>query len=271
MPTKEFIYETWAPPGGLWSGWTKPVLFARMDYPPPETMTPEIPEPPEWLPPAAERAALVLDLPAEVGVKLGLAAARLGYRPVPLYNAVPFPTIPQYEALLYYREMRFSAAMVNVLPIMVALWNGTQELDKMQIPADAPPAFLLDADRGAGCMEPYPGQFDNRSISFTTDFPSANFLRAHNISRAVLVQNSGDKPQVDLSHTLRRWQEGGLPILLKRLDQTGPPVPCAIERPSQFGLFCQRVLAAFRLRRNTLGGFGGMVPDPNEEGGWAGG
>src|SRR5262249_25610457 len=55
-----------------------------------------------------------------------------------------------------------------------------------------------------------PDEFDNRSISFTTDFPSANFLAAHGIARVMLVQKSSAEPQPDLAHSLRRWQDGGV-------------------------------------------------------------
>ena len=44
-----------------------------------------------WAPPPAEKAAFVLDLPGAEGVLNGIALAVLGYRPVPLYNAIPLP------------------------------------------------------------------------------------------------------------------------------------------------------------------------------------
>jgi len=55
-----------------------------------------------------------------------------------------------------------------------------------------------------------PDEFDNRSISFTSDFPSANFLASHGIQRVMLVQKNSFEPQSDLTHSLRRWQDGGL-------------------------------------------------------------
>ena len=104
-----------------------------------------------------------------------------------------------------------------------------------------------------------PDEFDNRSVCFTTDFPSANFLAAQRIGRVVLVQRSGEQPQLDLAHVLRRWQQAGITILLKRLDLPGPPVPCEIGRPSWFGAMFQRALSMVGLHYGEAGGFGAWV------------
>jgi hypothetical protein len=140
-----------------------------------------------------------------------------------------------------------------------ALWLGTEQLRQWDIKADAPPAFLLDSNRRMGDRPPLPGSFDNRSISFTTDFPSANFLRAHGISRAMVVQTSGNRPQPDLSQTLRRWQEEGISIRLKRLDEAGSDLPCVLEKPSWLGAIWYRMTAGMGLRRHALGGYGGII------------
>jgi hypothetical protein len=66
---------------------------------------------------------------------------------------------------------------------------------------------------------------DNRSISLPTDFPSGQLLRARGIRRILLVQEAASLPQADLSHTLRRWQEAGLAILAKRLDEPSQARP----------------------------------------------
>src|SRR5262245_2873034 len=129
--TKELVYQAWAPRGGLWSDWAKPVLFACMDPLPPAPAQWEIPSAPDWLPALSERAVVVLDLPGDHGIRLGLAAARLGYRPVPLYNALPFPVASPEELELFYKEMRFPAALVDVIPILAALCHGAEELRQL--------------------------------------------------------------------------------------------------------------------------------------------
>jgi hypothetical protein len=253
--TKEEIFETWAPPGGRWSPWVKPVLFACIDH---EPLAPA-PVPADmdasWIPPAEDNVAVVLDLPGADGVWTGVAAAARGYCPVPLYNAVPGPTTGEWIGAF--------ASLVDVAPIVAALWHGTPLLLRTRMNPESPPAFLLDANRrGEGSLAT-PGRFDNRSISFTTDFPSATFLAAHGIRRAVLVQSTGDHPQPDLAHTLRRWQDGGIVIELKQLDASGPPIPIEVRKPSGFGFLWNRALRMLGLRRHRLGGFGGFVPEPS--------
>src|SRR5207248_5092457 len=96
-----------------------------------------------------------------------------------------------------------------------------------------------------------------------TDFPSANFLLGRSIRRALLVQQEGTQPQADLAHTLRRWQEAGISIEVKRLASAGPPVPCDVARPSYFKWIWHRMLLMCGFRRNPLGGFGGFLPEPS--------
>jgi len=150
---------------------------------------------------------------------------------------------------------------VDVKPIMAALWHGAARLQVLSFQPEAPPVFLLDAHH-RGAEEPFAGCFDNRSVSFTTDFPSSNFLLAHRIHRALLVQISGHQPQPDLAHTLRCWQEARIAIDLKRLDIPGPPTPVFVERPSRFGWLWYRFWTLLGLKRNELGGFGGLIAEP---------
>jgi hypothetical protein len=210
-----------------------------------------------WGPPLGH-TAIVLDLNGAEGVGAALSLAEKGYRPVPLYNALPWPGRQDANSLL--------TSIVRVEPIMSALWQGSSRLAHAVIAEQAPPVFLLDANRRTGENMPQPGGFDNRSVSFTTDFPSGNFLMAHGISKVLLVQHSGHQPQPDLAHTLRRWQEAGIGIELKRLDKAGAPEPCHIEKPSLYGQIWYRVKLALGLISNSLGGFGGFTPDPSSAG-----
>jgi hypothetical protein len=255
--SREYIYNVWAPTDGLWSRWVKPVLFACMDGPPPPLFPTTIHYDLSWVPTVESNTALVLDLPREEGVLMGLELARLGYRPVPLYNAVPKPAHLQLGSLAEGGYAPIS--LVEVEPIMHALWHGTVTLSRLSIPPNAPPVFLLDANRRFGGEILSPVKFDNRSVSFTTDFPSAIFLQTHGIARAVLVQSLALQPQSDLAHTLRRWQEGGIKVELKRLDVPGAPVACEIKRPSRFGAIWYRVREAMGLTRHSLGGYGGII------------
>ena len=248
--TKQLIFDAWAPPGAIWSRWTKPVLFSQLDSVASEaTLAASPPSDVTWAADAARSTAIVVDLLGPQAVALGLSLAAIGYRPVPLYNACPQP--------------EGDTALVDVRPIMIALASAAAALHDFELPIDAPPAFLLDADRNSTKIAPTPGLFDNRSVSLPTDFPSANFLRSRGILRAVLVQPSQAAPQADLSHTLLRWQQAGLTMLAKALDEPDPPRPITINRPSGFRLLWYNLLAKLGLKSSPLGGFGGHLPMPS--------
>jgi len=253
---KEEVFATWAPEASLWSRWVKPVLFAHIDLAPLLSPAAAPVLNLDWAPAAEENVALVLDLPGAEGVTAGVALATRGYRPVPLYNAVP---LPSGEPVLDPLTGKTVAA-VEVVPILLTLRSAAEPLGGLNLPPSAPPAFLLDANRHADGRKMLPEEFDNRSVCFTTDFPSANFLMAHGVRRALLIQRTGDQPKWDLAHTLRRWQEAGLAIERKCLDSPEPPTPIQITRPPWFGAMFQRALAAVGFRRGNAGGFGNWVP-----------
>jgi len=250
--TVEQVFRIWAPDEALWSPWVKPVVFTGMNVGlQPEGLV--------WarvdleLPPADGKTVVVIDVPGGAGVWLGMAAARQGYRPVPLYNAVP--------------GARGQVAAVDMWEIVSALREAALELAELKLPAVAPPAFVLDANRRTGSRTPLPGQFDNRSISFVTDFPGPNLLRNVGVENALLVQE-GDRldPQPDLAHTLRRWQEIGMAIRASALGSGGDSVPVNVRRPAWYRSIWQRLAVGFGLRRNALGGFGGVLPEPSSGG-----
>src|SRR5580765_130756 len=85
------VFSTWAPENSIWSPWAKPVLFAHLDSALSYIPVAGAPGDVSWSPPPDERVAIVLDLPGAEGVIIGLALAVRGYRPVPLYNALPLP------------------------------------------------------------------------------------------------------------------------------------------------------------------------------------
>jgi hypothetical protein len=217
---REEVHGAWAPAGDPWSPWVKPVLFAHL----PEEVTPRaLPDSPARLtrelitprlPPGfpvrrgtAGRAAhpyrgghhseapiplgdtaLIIDLPAAAGVHLGLDCAALGFRPVPLYNALPSTNL---------------RPAVRVEPIMAALADAAPALARLA--PHGPPAFLRDT-------------FDNRSRCSLTDFPSADRLREVGVRRVVLIREGPRPPDLDLEQVLAAWQRQGLELWTWRSD-----------------------------------------------------
>jgi len=66
-------------------------LFAHLDSALAHIPGAEVAGDVSWSPPPDGNAALVLDMPGSEGVLAGVALASRGYRPVPLYNALPLP------------------------------------------------------------------------------------------------------------------------------------------------------------------------------------
>jgi hypothetical protein len=260
--TKEEIFAVWAPANSIWSTWTKAVLFAHLDTA--FGMLPTAADLPDvnWAPRADQLTAIVLDLPGEEGVAVGAALAAFGYRPVPLYNAIPLPFVASTLEL----QSIPAIAAVDMLPIMSALRRWAELVADANIAVKAAPAFLLDAGRHADGLHVQPDQFDNRSICFITDFPSANFLLAQGIQRILLVQRARDEPHADLAHVLRRWQDGGLLLERMRIESPNEREQFQVSRPSWYGAMFQRALASLGLRRAPNGGFGGWMPDSSASG-----
>ncbi len=274
--SREQTFDLWTPPASAWSSWVKPVLFAYLpDLAP--TQLEEMGEPArdrtEWAPQADGTCLLVIDLPGVRSVKLAEALTHHGYRPVPLFNAVPGPREDPID--------RVVQPLVDVNGIAKAMQAASTRLvDALRaLPAQAPPAFVLDADRRIG-RTPEPGAFDNRSVSLPTDFPSAAFLKSRGIARVLLIieaehmLSSAGQPQTDLAHTLLRWQEAGIPIescgVDEHLELRSSPDRLIVERPRWFRAAWHNALSVLGLRRNPLGGFGGELPIPSGSAGAVG-
>lgn len=287
--TAEDIFEAWAG-DSLWSRWVKPVVFAHLS---PDLIAHSSADAIDeaarvdvsrW-PRATGTTAVLVDLPGAASIATGLALAELGYRPVPLYNAVPVmlpdastpvapippdPTIgPTQErsglgvslGLDAARAARGPTTAVDMFPVVRLLVQGAGNPYLRGLSPDAPPAFLLDSRRrgiGASCR---PGDFDNRSISLPTDFPSANFMLAHRIREAIVLQELEGPLQQDLAHTLRRWQEAGIGIMTSMPGVS--PQPVVVPRPPRFRHIWYGLLARMGLRQNPLGGYGGFLPVPS--------
>jgi hypothetical protein len=213
----EIAFRIWAPLGSPWSRWAKPVLFAQM--------TPD---------------EVGRGLPGAAAVREGVALAAKGYRPVPLFNSCPGPR-----------------AAVDLSSIIRELLDGADALKTLRVPADAPPAFLLDDARMRPGRTPGPGDFDNRWMVSPQDFPSASFLLSRGIGRAIVMCARQGGPEEDLTHVLLRWEQGGIRLLGRVRGEPEKPQPLLLQPPSMFRSMWYRALALVGLRRSSAGGWGG--------------
>jgi len=247
-------YKIWAPDGVLWTEWAKPVLFANMT---PVNFPLEIPDI-RWLDFLYNDTAIIVDLPGKKGVFESLALAKIGYRPVPLYNGV---------CMENYTNMT-----VDSRGISWALYAGAVMLPGLNLRGDAPPVFMLDSARMEGYLK-NPGKYDNRWCVFPQDMPSASFLLKNKITK-VIVRTGPEKKffanqiQDDLSHILFRYQEAGVKIQAafggKEIDDITVP------KPSQFKSLFYRFRTLLGLSRNAVGGFGAMIPFLSDSDGYRG-
>lgn len=233
----------------------KPVLFAQYTLRP---HTPARPEAPwladlDWVPPAADGVALVLDLPGEHAVRAGIDLARLGYHPVPLFNATDGPN-----------------PVLDVGPIERALFEGADDIAAASFHDRTPPAFLLDSRR-LSVKRPGPGKYDNRWMTFPQDFPSGAMLRAHGIHSVLLIRHDGRQPDSDLRQVLLRWKKAGLQLHRKQLGSPARAAPLDLPWQPTNWLALAFAGLTLGLRRNSAGGFGSTVPTPSSGSGGYGG
>ena len=243
MISGEECFAAWAPDGDYWSQWAKPVMFASAGAFAGDAVTPVSLEGLP-LPGSFDPSAIVVDLPGEESVLTGLALAARGYRPVPLFNGTWGPN-----------------AVVPVDPLARALGGGVATLAQTTIPADARPAFLLDASRSASGAAGSPGQYDNRWIVLPQDFPSATALLARGIKNVTVIRRGSTVPDQDLVIVLMRWQDAGLRVRGVQIDtgESHETVPLAV--PTGVRWLWYGALALMGLRRNNVGGFGAQIPE----------
>jgi len=233
-------YKKWAPDNAKWTEWVKPVLFASNS--PYKVYIPLDSLKIEWILEASYDTMIIVDLPGKIGVEEGMSLARLGYRPIPLYNGVCGPN----------RE----SMIVDVYDIICALNSYADELASLDLRNDAPPAFLLDSNR-MNWTGNKAGKFDNRWCIFPQDMPSASFLLKNGI-RKIIVRTQ--KIQDDLTHILLRYQENNIEIYKCGNDKIIEKK--TISKPFGFKSLIYRFSVISGLTRNAAGGFGGKIPEP---------
>lgn len=256
--TPEEVYLAWAPQDSLWSPWAIPVPFAqivcvsfdlRMELagigPLANGFSPE------------PDLAVILDLPGDQAVRLSLALASRGFRPVPVIDGSPGPDIlGASRGILASSVATEMSTAVDMRQTMRWLCIGAAILPTLNIPANAAPVFVLDATRTGRVSVSGAEVFDNRWKTFPQDFPSEQFLRAQGIQRVLLVQDTAGQPGEDLAHVLLRWQEQGISIYSSSAAAMNRSELIRVNRPSRFRALWQRAIAMLGLHRGVAGGFG---------------
>lgn len=211
MTAKE-IYQIWAPAGKKWVDWVRPVPFVAMnEYSKMYDFSDFAISVIDYIDAKYDGAALIVDLPGMGSVKEGIGLARLGYRPIPIYNG----TIEQVEA----------RATVDNQSVGMALALGATELAQIRIKDDALPAFLVDSNR-MNRFKMDPSLFDNSWDVYHQDLPSAEYFLESGIHKIIVI---GDTFSKDLKKILYGFQKKKIDILWTK--RYGIPTKVTIHRP----------------------------------------
>lgn len=195
METRKEVYKVWAPENGRWSGWVRPVPFIAInenlkvqEYE--EFSIPEI----IYINEYKNDTAIILDLPGNKAITEGLSLAKLGYRPVPIYNGTD--------------EQEGSECLVNNHGLEYSLMLGAEILKQMEISLDASPVFLTDSNR-MNRRKVTDSVFDNSWDVYSQDLPTYEYLKKHGINKVII---RSDMIRKDLNKIFYEFQKNGIKI-----------------------------------------------------------
>jgi hypothetical protein len=248
---KTEVYRIWAPADAVWSPWVKPILFAWTESEPsaPPGASDVVSDDFRYLPEATDRPIVIVDLPGTLSLRCGLELATRGFRPVPLYNCIPGPTPLGYVS----PTLGEVGVVVDVRPIISLIWHNSAWLENLNLPVDAPPAFLLDSQRFSFSIFDSPRPlfsiryFENRWLIFPEDFPSPAFFQERSLHRVIIIQ-SRRTARLDLRQVLIDWQGKGLALEFLRFPAREPASVCVVKKLSFLDRFY------FDVRRDSLWG-----------------
>ena len=196
------LFKTWAPnEGQRFTEFAKPALFVHVDaftyfHDGRRLEVPSIPM--DLVQLHNNQTAIIVDFPSALGVENGIGLAKIGFRPVPLYNGI------------HETKIGGLTEVVENLPIIDALVAGSRILKDLEISADAPPAFLLDYNRDKEVTS-IEGMYDNRWSVGLDDMPDAIYMREAGIKRLV-IWTEGDVCQ-DLAPIIDSYRDLGIEVI----------------------------------------------------------
>lgn len=191
------VYKRWAPFGKKWVDWVRPVPFTLINekFKVSEIYNFYIPNL-NYINEVKSDIAIIVDLPGCDSIMEGIALAKIGYRPIPIYNGT--------------NEQEGSMATTDNHSIVAGLIWGIKELEKINLDDNAPPVFLLDTNR-MNRFKMNISVFDNSWDIYNQDIPSAEFFIKNGINKIIV---RGKKMQTDLKKILYNFQKKGIRILI---------------------------------------------------------
>lgn len=207
------IYKIWAPFGAKWTDWIRPVPFTQLNNVKSEeyfnNYIPKI----NYIEDSKADIGIIIDLPSYESVNEGIALAKLGFRPIPIYNG----TNGQAGAI----------ATVDNTALELSLIWGAVQLKNIVLDDNGPPAFLLDSNR-TNRFKMSEKVYDNSWDVCSQDMPTAKFLLNNGIKQIILRSNIIRK---DIAKILYGYQKEGLTIF--HTDGYVAPKVIKIKKPKK--------------------------------------
>ncbi len=192
---KKEIFKIWYDSSNKWCAWIKPVSFVNLNYKYNEYMDFDFSNNKvEYIDKMKLDTAIIVDLAGKDSIVEGVKLAKLGFRPIPIYNGVN----PQLNA---------SSTILNHY-IEVGLLKATDEIKKINFNKNASPVFLLDSSR-VNRYRISDNLFDNSWDVYSQDFPTSKFFLENGIYNIIVVSYKINK---DLEKVLFKFQQDGLNI-----------------------------------------------------------
>ena len=190
------IYKIYAPEQSKWSRWVRPVPFAAIDAYNRKMVVNWQDRKVLFLNKYEKDVAIFIDLPGKESIELGIGMAKIGYRPIPLFNGTDEPI--------------GASSILDTDLIENSLINGSEKLKHIQLKDDANPVFLLDQSR-TNRYRSKESIFDNSWDLYKQDIPTAEYFKANGIYKIIVV---GNKIQRDLRKIFFEFQNAGIEIYL---------------------------------------------------------
>ena len=195
MKGKE-IYKIFAPNNAKWTEWIRPVPFVAIDTYNRKPIYDWVDRKVTFLNKYENDTAIFIDLPGKESIELGISLARMGYRPIPLFNGTD--------------EQQGSQATTDTYLIESCLINCSEKLKSMSIENNANPVFLLDSSR-INRYRDKESIFDNSWDLYKQDIPTAEKFMENGINKIIVVSNT---IQRDLRKIFFYFQDAGIEIYL---------------------------------------------------------
>lgn len=190
------IYIIYAPNGTKWTEWIRPVPFVAIDTYNRKPISNWLDRKVVFTNKYEKDTAIFVDLPGKESIELGISLARIGYRPIPLFNGTD--------------EQLGSQATTDTYLVESCLINASEKLKNISLANGANPAFLLDSTR-TNRYRAKESIFDNSWDLYKQDIPTFQYFKENGIYKIIVI---GDTIQRDLRKIFFEFQDAGIQIYL---------------------------------------------------------